>query len=383
MNNKYQYIKDLSISKDDFIPNFIEITEIIRKRFSYSQSNKIHFLSNKYLNLIKKCSSKEDYARLLLKYFACLQNSHASVYFEKYKICCSARQIDQKIFIDKICRIDFSSSDICEKDEIIEIDGMSVQNWLAHQKKYIGASTSAHQQSRAVKSIFTSYFETERCLLTRKGNIDQEIIFQFHESAGTKSSDIRPFIESRLIDSRIGYIAINYMRNETVISFSAEFNKYRQCANLIIDLRKNEGGDSSCGELIASFLLKNSHESTVSRKQLQPQMNFYKGNLFVLIGAETLSAAESFVADLKKDKSTIIIGSPTAGDMGNNPTLFTTRYGISFRIPIRKPPLVIYPEPSTIQAVQPDYYVSTSLNDYLSNIDTTLNFAVNMAESNL
>jgi carboxyl-terminal processing protease len=96
-----------------------------------------------------------------------------------------------------------------------------------------------------------------------------------------------------------------------------------------------------------------------------------------LIGTETFSAAESFALDLKESGNAVFIGSPTGGDTGNGPETFTTQQGISFRIPTRKPAQVS-PKGYSMEGkgIAPDHLIHLTVEDYLNNVDTVLEYAI-------
>ena len=99
--------------------------------------------------------------------------------------------------------------------------------------------------------------------------------------------------------------------------------------------------------------------------------------MVVLIGIGTCSAAESFALDLKESGNAIFIGSETGGDTGNGPKNFTTKHGTSFRIPTRKPAQVS-PKgfPMEGMGIKPDFTVCQTVDDFLNNVDTVLEFAL-------
>lgn len=114
-------------------------------------------------------------------------------------------------------------------------------------------------------------------------------------------------------------------------------------------------------------------------KELTPTDNYYTGKLIVLIDTYTFFTAESFTLDLKESKTAILIGRPTAGDTGNRPSTFTTQNNNSFRIPTRKPaqisPLGFFMEDT---GIQPDHFVEQTIEDYMNDIDTVLEYAISI-----
>ena len=136
-------------------------------------------------------------------------------------------------------------------------------------------------------------------------------------------------IRSSVINDSIGYIRIYEMTGNVVSEFQKEFGKLRTKPVMIIDLRYNGGGNSGYSEEITEYLIRKKQKASVSGRNLEPKTNHYEGQLVVLIGVNTFSAAESFVLDLKESGDAILIGSETGGDTGNRPNIFTTSHGTS------------------------------------------------------
>ncbi|MDR3219874.1 MAG: hypothetical protein LBU22_13035 [Dysgonamonadaceae bacterium] len=367
------YVSDINISPEMFLSDFTEINNIVRKKYSHLDSKNINpdSLFAKYSERIKTISTREEYGHLLLEYFAELKNGHAHVYFKKYSIDCSAIFVEGRVFIDKVgCSL--IDKGINDKDEIIEIDHIPVSEWMDQERKFINASVDADRMLISVWSIFSSYFEGDRTFLFKTQAGEKEITLSFNLNKET--------VKSSVIQDSIAYIAINSMMGEVVSEFQKEYEKVREKPVLIVDLRGNGGGNSGNSEEITKYLIRQQQKACVSGATLVPSDNHYKGKLIVLTGIETFSAAESFALDLKESGNAVFIGSPTGGDTGNGPKTFTTQQGISFRIPIRKPAQVSpkgYPMEG--KGIYPDHLIHLTIEDYLNNVDTVLEYAIRMA----
>lgn len=367
-------ISDLNVSPDQFISDFTEINHIVTKNYSHLENKNIHpdslFLN--YSERIRSISSKEEYGNLLLEYFAGLQNGHTHPFFKKYSLNCQAKWIEGRVFIDKVGDPSLHES-IKEKDEILAIDHIPVSEWLNRQQKWISASTDADRLNRSVWSIFSNYAGGERTFLLKTSGGEKEIVLPFVKSWNK--------VQSAVLQDTIGYIAVTSMMDDVVNNFKTEYEKVREKPVLIIDLRENGGGNSNNSEQIAEYLIREPQKACVSGQTLHPSADHYKGKLLVLIGTETFSAAESFALDLKESGHAIFIGSPTGGDTGNLPKVFTTQRGISFTLPVRKP-AQLSPKgfPMEGKGIEPDYPVYPTVEDYLKNADTVLEYALKIAD---
>jgi carboxyl-terminal processing protease len=367
------YISDIKMPPEMYLSDFTEINNIVRENYSHLDSKNLNpdSLYSKYSQRIKNISTKEEYGKILLEYFAELNNSHTAVYFKRYYMDCSAVLVDGRVFVDE-AGASFIHKGINNKDEIIAIDHIPVSEWVNQQQKFISASTDADRMNRSAWRIFSSYFEGDRTFLFKTPTGEKEITLSF--------SDDDEIVTSAVIRDSIGYIAINSMMGEVVDKFKKEYEKVHDKPILIIDLRANGGGNSGNSEEIARYLIRQKQPACVFGNTLVPSDNHYKGKLIVLIGTDTFSAAESFALDLKESGNAVFIGSPTGGDTGNHPENFTTQQGISFRIPTRKPAQVS-PKgfPMEGQGIEPDYVIHLTVEDYLNKVDPVLEYAIRTA----
>lgn len=195
--------------------------------------------------------------------------------------------------------------------------------------------------------------------------------------------------------------------------------------NLIIDLRKNEGGDQGIEDELLSYLVskeyikykyveipsfdftflnyttystkpqqaelennlrKEFYQATDGRylnkkefyKDEKPKKNNFKGKIFILINGLTFSGASEFAALAKNYTNAQFIGEETGGGYyGNTSGTFLNftlpNTGLKGRVPICK--FVIEPKENNIpmgRGVLPDYKIQPSITDYLNNIDTEM-----------
>jgi carboxyl-terminal processing protease len=187
----------------------------------------------------------------------------------------------------------------------------------------------------------------------------------------------------RALNNSTAYIEIASMTGNVVKEFKEIFTTLRSYPNLIIDVRKNTGGSSTISEQLVSYLIDEPIKGCVSRKKIAPSKIKYEGNLYVLAGVKTASAAESFVLDLvESGRDVTLVGSSTTGDTGNGPANFKTSGGISFRIPTRQPPQMSFKNfPMEGVGIPTQFNVAQSVDDYLKDIDTALEFVLLKTEN--
>ena len=192
-----------------------------------------------------------------------------------------------------------------------------------------------------------------------------------------------PVVNSKVISDSIGYIEINSMTGNVVNEFIESYKNLDKLPYLIVDIRNNGGGNSGYSERINKYLIKDPIRASVSRRRLKPNTENFRGRLFVLISTNTFSAAESFALDLFESGDATFIGTATGGDTGNRPKKYTTDYGMSFRIPRRKSPQVSF-KGFFMEGIgiHPDIEVELTIDDYLKEKDTVLEYTIKLIENN-
>ena len=370
--NKIVDIKEINLSKKQFIDDFTEIHKITKEKYAHWGSKHINAdsLFEAYSERIKTAKNDDEYKILLLAYFAELKNGHTNVYLSpSYKIDCSAKLVENRVFIDRVGR-SLAVTHINAKDEILAVDSVPVMEWLNQEQKFVSASTDEDRLNRAVNRIFFDYSSGIRTLLLNTQTGKKEVKLSFVKNPGNVTSSV--------INDTIGYICINSMEGNVVVDFKEEFERLRTKPVLVIDIRNNGGGNSGLSEEITEYLIQKGQKACAYGRKLIPKENHYEGKLIVLIGTNTFSAAESFTLDLKESGNTILIGSETGGDTGNKPIDFSTKYGTSFRIPTLKPER-ISPKGFPMEGVgiKPDFTIYQTVDDYLKDVDTVLEFAIN------
>lgn len=171
------------------------------------------------------------------------------------------------------------------------------------------------------------------------------------------------------------------MMDPVTDEFAKAYQTISNLPYLIIDIRNNGGGNSGNGRDIAEYLISKPQPHCVSpSKTMNPQPNAYKGKIYLLIDTYTFSAAESFALDMKESGNATLIGTPTAGDTGNSPATFNTSHGIYFRIPTREPSKSPKGFPMEGKGICPDYEIYQTIDDFMNNHDTVLDFTLNMIQ---
>jgi C-terminal processing protease CtpA/Prc len=135
------------------------------------------------------------------------------------------------------------------------------------------------------------------------------------------------FQKMELLEGNIGYLDLRYFSGvkpsgETAV---AAMNFLSNANAIIIDLRKNGGGNPSMIQLLSSYFLDdythlNSFENRGEDSLQQfwtlpyvPGRSMYETDLYVLTSGRTFSGAEEFTYNMKNLKRAMIIGETTGG----------------------------------------------------------------------
>ncbi len=172
--------------------------------------------------------------------------------------------------------------------------------------------------------------------------------------------------------------------------------------NIIIDLRNNQGGNAENGIYLLSYLMNQKFEYVKTVKKLicntdtsqilksitnssftqtgNPQKNIYSGKLYVLTNGGSFSNSGIFCSRIKFYNRGKIIGEETGG----NSTVFSGQFGGSTILPNTKIAcynsnyqiVIADVKNNTGHGVIPDYKISPTIGDIISNNDVILNFTL-------
>ena len=365
------YVSDIPVEPENFAEDFKSIhSQIVEKCSLYKQKGyDIDSIYTTFASRIgRSVQTKADYGMMLGEYFAALNIGHAGALLNVYAAEYHPAIVEGRVFIaapnEHLVNCGF-----CDKDEVVAINGIPIEQYIDSRKRYTSASTEGYRLRRTQLGVFTSPTDSVITCNVRRG--DNLLTLQLPLTC-TLQCDVQQ-AHYKVVNDKVGYICIESMTNGVVGDFKQDYEQVKDMPYLIVDVRQNGGGNSGNGRLIAEYLVRNPQEHCVGG-DITPQPNTYKGKLFLLTSNYTFSAAESFTIDLKESGNAILVGEVTAGDTGCNPKNFVSKYGIWFRIPTRVPSLSPKGFPMEGVGIEPHYEIGQTIEDFFNDKDTAIEY---------
>lgn len=360
-----------------------------------------------YIPKVTATTNVIDYYKVLQNFYQPLRDGHTGISFPGAYMkneWNGALPIEVRWIKDKAIVVTNTSNKPGEKDimsgaELVEWNGVPLQE---HIKKnispYLNFSTSQDSIARTYGFALT----------TGKAGSTVPLIFKTPEGKTLKQEmtykaverfwDRNPLVTFEILEGNIGYLQINSFNDEIVVNkFDSLFSSIAKTNALIIDVRKNGGGNGNNGfEILGSLTDKPFYPGkavireykSVGRAWGQPESveieswdwKPYKNQLYtkpviVLTSAATYSAAEDFTATFQSMERGIVIGEPTGGSTGQ-PVMFTLPGGGMGRVCAKRDMYADGKEFIGI-GIMPDLLVRPTLKGIVAGRDDVLEAAVN------
>lgn len=425
------------ISKEDKVYGLSKFWQEVNYNFVYlekvdkTQWNKMY---KELIGEVQETKNDYEYYRLLQKFCAFLKDGHTNIWFPKeirdsifntdfgeYKL--FVRNIGGKAIITKVNLS--KKTELPIGTEITKVNGISTKQYInKNVQPYISSSTQHIIEDWSISNMLQGYvgsiFDLE--LKMPNGKINSiKLIHSKTEEKELYPSDKTELFEFKWINKNIAYIALNSFSNWDIMNlFSNKLPEIRKAEKLIIDLRKNGGGDEAIGREIIKFLTKDTllygsksqsrmhipyyyahgkwtkASDTTNAWSKQAYLTYHNKFYYnfpytpystmnlnisrieiptvILIGHNTASAAEDFLVYADNQENMTKIGELTFGSTGQ-PLMFSLPSGGTGRVCTKKD---TYSDGREFvgYGIQPDIKVSKSLSDYLENKDPVLEKAI-------
>jgi C-terminal processing protease CtpA/Prc len=384
-----------------------------------------------FIPKVSQTSNDLEYYQMLMRFSALLKDAHTDIYFPKSIDTCMyssmfgetrfyLRNIDNKAIIVTINKS--KKDEIPIGSEIIEVNDQPTGKYLENEiMPLISASTDYVVRDWSVANLFRGLKGTAYKVKIKTPSGEIKILSLIHQLS--KEKELYPVGDRDLftfkwLDNKIACVALNDFGDQKIDSlFVDKLQELRNAKGLILDVRKNGGGSSNYGAVIAQYL---SPDSVIYASRVTARTNngLYRarGSNFkakdtvnnpwianaylcyhnksmeylatdtrtneiarkdrliiptvVLIGHETCSAAEEFLLFLDKSKQIIRIGQHSNGSNGQ-PYMIDLPGGGSMRICTQH---CTYPDGRKYvgYGVKPDIEVSETVDDFINSRDAAL-----------
>ncbi len=287
-------------------------------------------LYQSYIARIRRAQTGTDYGLIVQEYISALQCSHAITCYNMYTANQRVAFIEDSLFVDKPNDY-LAEHGFQDKDRIIAVDGLPYKQWIEQNEKYTEASTAPYRRLRTAYGVFRSYADTLRSYTLLRGNDTLTVTLSLKQKDYFPDNEEKT-VETKILQDSIGYLDIKTMMDPVMEDFKAAYPKVKDLPYLIIDVRRNGGGNSANGLDICKYFIREAQPHCISKNYImQPEADAYKGKVYLLTDTYTLSAAESFTLDMKESGNVTLIGEATGGDTGNGPRPFHTKHRTYFR----------------------------------------------------
>lgn len=345
------------------------------------------------------------YYRELQRFIAQLNDSHSDIYFPKAlrsqvysRPPFRTRLIEGKVIVSDIYSESLGKLGISLGDELLEIEGQDVHEYVAeHIKPFISSSTPQDFKVRAYRYALLSGDEKKslRIKLKKAGGSRKSLSIPRNGYSDTAYPAANEFT---VLESGIAYFRANsFSSNKAAEYFKSALPQLKKAKGLIIDMRSNSGGSSSVGFRILQYLSDKKISGSQAYSRLGRPVRRAQGddsthwkdlgsdNLYrsaekqfdkpviVLAGPLTFSAAEDFLVAFKQLKRGLIIGEASAGSSGQ-PLVFDLPGGGSARVCVKRDQYS-NGEDWVGVGIAPDIVVKASVEDVRGGVDAVLDVA--------
>lgn len=300
---------------------------------------------------VRATRSTEDYYRVLMELAAKLKDGHSNVYppQELYARMfgvplLKTLPIEGHVIVTEVYDPGLRAKGIMPGVEVVSIDGSEVKAYAAREvAPYVSASTPQDHELRTFSNQLLRGAEGSAARIVFRdaaGKQFEQQVPRVSREARKAAGAAPPSFEFSMLPGDVAYVALNSFDDDSAAdAWMAAFDEIAKSSALVIDVRRNGGGNSSVGYKILATLDKQAfmtsrwatrdykpswrawgkempmYSEAPGAMQPDPQRHYGKPVL-VLTSAATFSAAEDFAVAFDGMQRGALVGEPTGGSTG-------------------------------------------------------------------
>lgn len=348
----------------DWNEALVRLYDEVRYNFVFYPKMAARWDREYHRNLEAMREAKDDFEklRILQRMAAACRDGHTVVYFSSGGFETpgfspfSTVLLPEGLYVRSVESRELADAGMRRGQKIVAVNGESPEVWaLRELKPYVCSSTPQWTLHEMFDGYNFSRVRKGTPMVLTLENTDGSqfsLSHKVNEPQWDSSLGIRPELEFKVVDKKIGLLTIpHFQNNETTAFFDSVFPRISQTDGLIIDLRGNGGGNSGYADHIARYLIDRPiatdrwitrvynpafaswglKEETYSAQQdsMMPLDGIkpYLKPVVLLTDRGTFSAAEDFTALLKSAGRITQIGTATGGSTGNGVRVSLTGNG--------------------------------------------------------
>jgi C-terminal processing protease CtpA/Prc len=351
--------------------------------------------------------STAEYYQELRRFYAALKDGHTGVtlppelrsrFYTRPPI--STRLIEGRVMIDQVNSKKLQAMGLRVGHEILMINGMNVHDYAAERVRPFQSASTPQDLDVRVYSFGLLQGDAEEAVELVVSDASEErktlLVPRSGYAVDDKSDNTAAYFTVRDLGDSILLLEIRTFNEESVLeAFTEQFEEISRSVGLIIDLRKNRGGNSAIGWGILAQLVNEPFPTSrwktrlyrpayrawarpeawswheVTNDEVGPHGNhLYTGPVAVLSGPRTYSAAEDFLAAFRQANRGPIIGQSSGGSTGQ-PLGFKLPGGGSARVCTKRDLFADGTEFVGV-GVKPDIVVQDSVADLRTGQDSSV-----------
>lgn len=372
---------------------------------------------------VKNAQSLIDYYNLLNRFIASLEDGHTRIippkeyqsYYDEPAL--QIMDVENKAIVTEVGEKLLNKIPV--GSEILKVNNIEINDFIKrHKYPYIPSSTNEFRRKIAILELLKDKkgCEIEIQLKTPdKEVLVETLICESKEQWYKANRENNKIIDYKWLENDIFYLALNSFGNDKVVNeFKVLLKEISKSKGLIIDLRRNGGGEADLGYSILSYLIDKPHTTYswktrehIAKYKAQGKWASYiplnkvsdeKKTLLkyfsddswfeccadtifpsneskvivptaILIGSFTASAAEDFLVPVTSDERFVIVGEKTAGFTGT-PYIFDLPKGGMAMINTSRE---MYQNGKLIRnGMNPNYVIKPSVDDIINCRDIVL-----------